>query len=455
MLAALEHAPTGVAVIAADGRFLHVNRAFAALLARPAGELLALRWQDVVRPDAVASCEAALAGGPAELALPVLRPGGAAAWLSWTARALDAGPARLVVHVQDAGDHGRLAALVRAAPDAIVTQDRDGLVTSWNPSAEQIFGYSAAAALGRPYAQLVVPREERTAFASRAAQVRSGRTLTVRTRRLRADGSVFPALVSAAPVGDYAGTLEIVRDVTDMLETERELHDRAEQLEHSNADLERFAYAASHELQEPLRSIKLAAATVLGSAGQCLDADERSLLEHIDTTSARMSAQVDALMQVSQVALDSSPDAAPLAAALDDALEALRAAAGDAGARIDVEAPLPPVAVPRAEIALVLQNLIGNAIKYRRPGIAPRITVSGSEAAGHVEVRVADNGLGLSEGERSRIFGIFERGASGGVAGTGMGLAVVRRIVERRGGSVSAFSAGPGTGSEFALRLPS
>jgi signal transduction histidine kinase len=109
--------------------------------------------------------------------------------------------------------------------------------------------------------------------------------------------------------------------------------------------------------------------------------------------------------------------------------------------------------VPRAELTLVLQNLLANAIKYRRPGQRPRITLSGAVAGDHVEVRIADDGIGLAETDHSHIFTIFGR-AHPGASGTGMGLALCRRILERRSGSISVVSAGPGKGSEFILRLP-
>jgi signal transduction histidine kinase len=138
---------------------------------------------------------------------------------------------------------------------------------------------------------------------------------------------------------------------------------------------------------------------------------------------------------------------------LDDVLNALRAAIDEADAAIEVRGPLPSAAVPRAELALVLQNLLTNAIKYRRVGRPLRITLSGSMADGCAEVRVADNGIGLTVADQALIFAIFER-AHHAVPGTGMGLALCRRIVERRSGSIAVTSAGPDRGAEFILRLP-
>ena len=350
-------------------------------------------------------------------------------------------------------DRAQLATLVQAAPDAIVTQDRDGLIATWNPGAERIFGLTAEEAIGRPYAETIIPPGERASHAEMDAQIRAGRTLPLRDVRMRADGSKFPAQVSPARLAHDGGTLAIIRDISDLVAAEEALAEHATKLERSNADLERFAYAASHDLQEPLRSMKMGAAMVLAAAADRLDPDERGLLEHIEAAATRLSAQVHGLLEVAQVALGASPqERVPVAVAVQDAVEALRAAADAAAAEIDVQ-ELPAAPVPRAEMSLVLQNLIANAIKYHRSDVAPRITVTGAQSDGHVEVYVADNGVGFTEVESARIFGAFER-AQPGVPGTGMGLAVARRMLERHGGSIAGTSDGPGHGSRFTIRLP-
>jgi PAS domain S-box-containing protein len=353
-------------------------------------------------------------------------------------------------------DRALLAALVQSAPEAIVAQDADGRIVSWNPGAEAMFGLTAAEAIGRDYAETLVPDSDRATFQALRGEVRVGQVVSMRSPRRRANGSVFPASISAAPVkldGSW-GTLAMIRDVTDLVAAEAELEARREQLERSNADLERFAYAASHDLQEPLASIRLSAGAVIEAAGERLGADERELLGHIDAAATRLSDQVRGLMQVAKVALGDVPaERAPLATAVAEARDALRAAAQEAEARLDVLEPLPDVPVPRAEMTLVLQNLLANGIKYHRPGVPPRITLTASSGDAHVEVRVTDNGVGLSAEDRVRVFGLFER-VQPGVPGTGMGLAVARRMVERHGGTIAVASPGPGRGSEFIVRLP-
>jgi PAS domain S-box-containing protein len=349
-----------------------------------------------------------------------------------------------------------LAALVLSAPDAIITLDSAGAIRTWNPTATQMFGLTADQAVGRDYADTVVPPEERPRWRASAERVRG--PLTYRGSRMRADGSQFPAQISVAPLhatGDEpSGWVAIVRDITDLVDKERELRERAEQLERSNADLERFAWAASHDLQEPLRSMKLAAAAVAAAAEGRLDGAERALLAQVDADAERLSAQIRTLMESARVALGALREApVPLEVAVKDALAALRAGAEAVDARIDVRDPLPAVAVPRPVVSLVMQNLIANAIKYRRPGVPPRIAVSGMRRDDHVELCVDDNGLGLAPADRERIFAFFAR-AHTDVPGTGMGLAIVRRMLERHGGTIAAESPGPGRGSRFRVRLP-
>ena len=222
----------------------------------------------------------------------------------------------------------------------------------------------------------------------------------------------------------------------------------------SNTELERFAYAASHDLQEPLQSIKLSAGAVIATAEERLDADERELIGHIDTAVTRLSDQIRALMQVAQVALGAGPgERVKLSVAVRDAVDALRGAAVEARAEIVVHEPLPAVEVPRTEVALVLQNVIANAIKYRRDGVRPQVEIAAEVGEQTVEVRVADNGVGLSPADLERVFGLFARGDTD-APGTGMGLAVARRMLEHQGGSLAAQSVGPGQGSEFTLSLP-
>ncbi|MDX6729563.1 MAG: hypothetical protein QOK49_4368 [Baekduia sp.] len=475
-MAAFVHAPSGVALVGADGRLLHANPALVHITGRSEDELAGLRWQDLVHPEDRPSGESAVAtalegAGDLDEVLRIRRPDGRQREVRVTARAVGgsaANPARLVAHVEDiterrAQERGlhdltcRMSALLQGAPDAIVIREGDGTIATWNPAAEEMFGLPAADAIGRSYEEVVFAERDRPRYRELHARVCAGETLTVRMRARRDDGSPFPVQVSAAPLvddGRAIGTVAIIRDITELAAAERELAEHAERLQRSNTDLEAFAYAASHDLQEPLRSITMAAGTVLSAASERLEDDERQLLSYIDDAAGSMGDRVAALMQVARLRLGAAPDVpVPVEEAVEDALVGLRAAIREAGAEIDVRRPLPALPIPRSELALVLQNLIGNAIKFRRPGARPHVTVSGSDRDGYSELEVADDGVGLSKADRARIFSPFQR-AVPDIEGTGLGLAVVRRIAERRAGSVSADSEGPGRGARFTLRVP-
>jgi PAS domain S-box-containing protein len=466
----MEHAPGVIAVKDHEGRYELLNRLGAALIGREAPDVIGLTDFDLYpEADALLSREedrrVLETGEPLIVTRDVAFGDGEIRPLLITKFPIPgANELRVGVVATDVSeirrgrvDRARLEAIVRAAPDAIVTTDPDGRIRSWNPGAERMFGLRAEEAVGQSV-EILISAHERERVRDVRARVHAGEVLTVRLAARRADGQVFPAESSTAPLigveGEHMGTVALIRDISDLLEQELELRDRAERLERSNADLEAFAYAASHDLQEPLRSIRLAADVLLRSTAERIDEDERGLLGHVETAATRAGAQVDALLRVARVALGQMPqEPVPLDVALQDARNALRAAIRESQAKIEVHGPLPAARVSRAELALLLQNLLANAIKFRRPEEPPRIEISAAVNGDCVELRVADNGVGMSAEDRAHVFAIFGRGRDD-VPGTGMGLAVVQRMVNRRGGSIAVHSEGPGRGSEFVLRLP-
>jgi PAS domain S-box-containing protein len=458
----IDNAPNVIAFKDRESRYRLVNRLGAVIFGRDSEDVLGLTDYDLLEPEVAAAnhaedVRALAAGRPLTFFKDVRLPDGTVRPYLTTKFPIlgpDGRSEGVGVIAADMSeirraeaDRARLGALAEAAPDAIVIQDLDGTIASWNPGAEQMFGLAVDEAVGRPYEELVVPEAARETWHRIRRDLRYGRSRTVRMDAMRADGSSFPAQVSAAALSGDAGTVAIIRDISDLVGAQREL-------ERSNADLERFAYAASHDLQEPLRTIRMGAETVMLAASERLDDDERGLLAHVEQAAGRMSSQVQALMDVARVALDEIPEeATPLQRALEDAVGALQASIREADAQIEVDGALPVAGIPRAEMALVLQNLISNAIKFGRPGERPCVVLRAREASGVVELRVSDNGVGLTETAAAKIFGLFERGRTG-VPGTGVGLAVCRQILERRRGSISVSSSGPGQGAAFTLRLP-
>jgi len=231
-----------------------------------------------------------------------------------------------------------------------------------------------------------------------------------------------------------------------------ELRSSQEQLERSRGDLEQFAYVASHDLQEPLRSVtsflQLIARRFEGQLGE----DGDRWIGYAVGGARRMQALIADLLRFSRAGVAPAPGE-PLDAGgvLEEVLENLRSCIEATGASV-LAGPLPEVMVHRTELVQILQNLLENAIKYRRDE-TPRIHIEARREGAHVVFGVRDNGLGIEEGHLERIFQVFQRLQRDDDGGTGIGLAIVKRVVERRGGRVWVEST-PGVGSTFWFTLP-
>ncbi|MFC4638849.1 GAF domain-containing protein [Deinococcus hohokamensis] len=236
-------------------------------------------------------------------------------------------------------------------------------------------------------------------------------------------------------------------------ETARALQERTRELERSNAELERFAYVASHDLQEPLRTIASFAELINRRYSDSLDDKGRHYLGFVTLGAQRMKVLIDDLLVFSRLNVVRE-ELAPVAleAALQDALDSLRGATEHSGAQFTWD-ELPEVQGIHSELTQLFQNLIGNAIKFSRPDVPPQIAITAEreEECWHLQVR--DNGIGFEAQYAERIFQIFQRlHGRDEYQGTGMGLAIVRKIMEHHGGRVWAEST-PGQGSTFHLLL--
>ncbi len=279
----------------------------------------------------------------------------------------------------------------------------------------------------------------------------------VETRWRRKDGSAFSVLLSSSlidPQAPRAGVIFIAVDLTALHESQRSLQRYARDLRRSNEELQRFAYAASHDLQEPLRSIvsfsQLLDRRYRGRLGT--DADE--YIAFIVEGGVRMQALIKDLLQLSRVETRARPPVPTDAnGPVGGALRSLKPAICEAGATVTVD-DLPVVVADPVQLEQVFVNLVGNAVKYRRPDRPLEVRVSAERRDGVVEFAVADNGIGIEAEYYDRIFEMFRRlHTHDQYEGTGIGLSVVKKIVERHGGSVRVEST-PGEGSTFFFSLP-
>jgi signal transduction histidine kinase len=227
------------------------------------------------------------------------------------------------------------------------------------------------------------------------------------------------------------------------------------ELARSNADLERFAYVASHDLSEPLRTIGGFGGLLERRYADRLDDEGRMMLGHVTGGAARLQALIDGLLSYARVSTaQRTIERIDLQEKMRIVLDAIRPAIDDRQARIEV-GPLPTIEGERTQIAQLLQNLLLNAIKFTAEDVTPEVQVSARPIQdGRWEIRVADNGVGVAPNQAERIFEMFQRGHSDSDrSGTGIGLALCARIVERHGGSIRVEPREDG-GSVFAFDLP-
>jgi light-regulated signal transduction histidine kinase (bacteriophytochrome) len=268
-------------------------------------------------------------------------------------------------------------------------------------------------------------------------------------------------------------TTELQRAVADLY-TEVSERDRATELlrqttaelERSNRELEQFAYLASHDLQEPLRKIQAFGDRLSLKHSEQLPEQAIEYLRRMQGSAARMRKLIDDLLAYSRVATRPQPPTeVDLNAIVQEVICDLEVAIAGTGATIDV-GPLPTIRADAAQMQQLMLNLLTNALKFHKPSESPVVTIRAAtlermpelppEAPARMAVRidVADNGIGFDEAYRERIFQIFQRlHGRGSYEGTGIGLAIVRKIVERHGGTVTAEST-PGVGSTFRVVLP-
>ena len=277
--------------------------------------------------------------------------------------------------------------------------------------------------------------------------------------RLRRDGTHFWAAVVSTAIRDEAGELrgfaKVVRDITDQKEIDDALRETARQLAVSNRELQDFAMVASHDLQEPLRKVQMFGDKLKRKYSAALSDEGGDWLTRMMNAAARGQSLIQGLLAFSRVTTKAQPPVpVDLAETAREVTSDLEARIADAGGQVEI-GELPVIEADPLQMRQLLQNMIGNALKFRRPGEPPVVRL-GARSLGHngFEIEVSDNGIGFEQKYVDRIFKLFQRLHERGVyEGSGMGLAICRKIVERHGGTITARSA-PGLGTTFLIDLP-
>ncbi len=360
---------------------------------------------------------------------------------------------------------------IQNAGTGIAVADTDGRLTYVNPALALLLGHASVAdVLGHALADVLGdPASAATVLAS----VAGNELWTGEVEARHADGALLNLQLAAAPNvnedGACIGLVLSVLDITARKRTESELRIVMKELRRSNADLEQFAYVVSHDLQEPLRKI-----TSFGDRLQThcagLTEEGRDYVRRMESAARRMQSLIQALLALSRVSTRARPfGSVDLNRVLREVLSDLEARLLKSGGTVDA-GELPTVEGEEIQLRQLFQNLIGNALKFQHEGRAPLVAVRGRvltpaevqalELAPddvyvpHCEITVTDNGIGFDPAHGQRIFGVFQRLHSHeAYEGTGIGLAICRKIVERHGGSIFAIGT-PGEGACFTVRLP-
>ena len=354
----------------------------------------------------------------------------------------------------------RFSSMVEAVRDyAIIILERDGRIASWNKGAERIKGYRAEEIVGQHFSRFYPPADIANQKPERELQVAASEgRFEDEDWRIRKDGSRFWANVVVTALRDASGSVngfvKITRDLTARKDAENELKRYAEELKRSNQELEHFAYVASHDLQEPLRTVSSFSQLLARRYEGKLDAEADEFIAFIVEGAMRMQTLINDLLAFSRIGTRGDP-LAPVDCGeiFQAAKENLEVAIAESGAVITND-PLPALVGDQTQLAQLFQNLFSNAIKFRRPEEAPRIHVSAVWQDGAWQFSVRDNGIGIATQYFERIFVIFQRlHGREEYSGTGIGLAICKKIVERHGGRIWVESE-PGTGSTFYFTIP-
>ena len=368
----------------------------------------------------------------------------------WVTVAISVGRTRVV----------QLGDLLDSTTDGIVVIDRKGSISLVNSNIQPLLGYSSQELVGKSVSEILpeILDESGAEIHQRMFSYTRGRSAgsVTETTAKRKDGVDFPAEIKLSPVGreGETHTVAVIRDVTDRKRAEAVLAAQAVELERSNAELEQFAYVSSHDLQEPLRMVASYIQLLQRRYEGKLDSDADEFIGYAVDGTVRMQRLVNDLLELSRVGTHGQEfKPTECSKAFDDAVSNLEVAIEESRAEVSHD-PLPTLVADESQLMRLMQNLIGNAIKYRGDRDV-KVHVGAERNGGDWILSVRDNGIGIDPRYFDQIFGIFKRlHGRGEFSGTGIGLAVCKKIVERHGGQIWVESE-PGAYSKFSFSIPS
>jgi PAS domain S-box-containing protein len=509
--ALIEHSWDSVVLLSPDGVCLYASPAIVRTLGYTPEELFGRRLLELIHPDDRAEARELLErllaepGASRTNQCRILQKGGGCRWVEGSCTNLlhESSIQAIVCNHRDISDskqaraalqesHAFLSAVTEGTTDAVFVKDLQGRYLMINSAGAAFLGKSPEEVVGKDDREFYTPETALPMMERDRKIMESGVTQTYEevasaaglTRTFLSTKGVY-----RDPSGTVIGLIGICRDITGRKLANEQLKATAVQLERSNRELQDFAYVASHDLQEPLRKIQAFGDRLQSKYGAALTDEGRDYLDRMHHAASRMRVLIHDLLSFSRVTTKAQPfvptDLSLIAA---EVVSDLEARIEETGGMVEVGA-LPTLPADPTQMRQLLQNLIGNALKFHREGVPPVVRV-GCRASGRVhgdgqdrqdkrgepfpfdhpvhpvhpcefartsdtlELTVSDNGIGFEEKYLDRIFAPFQRlHGRGEYEGTGIGLAICRKIVERHGGSITARST-PGGGAEFIITLP-
>lgn len=362
--------------------------------------------------------------------------------------------------------NARLRAIIETAIDGIITIDSRGIIESANPAAAKLFGYTIGELIGQPVTMLM-PEPYRSEHGGYMRRYQAGAPPKIigigrEVPGVRKNGELFPFRLAVSEIELEDGSklyTGMIHDLTEQKATEEQLRRYASELERSNRDLEDFAYISSHDLQEPLRKIQAFGSRIQAKEAHLLSEQGRDYLERMLNAAGRLQTLINDLLTFSRVSTKAQPFMSiSLSNVLNEVIDDLEVAIEQAGARIHRH-ELTEIEADPTQIRQLFQNLLSNALKFRRSDEQMTIRVTGEliqekgEATPMIRISFEDNGIGFEQKYADRIFNIFQRLEGQRFQGSGVGLAICKRIVTRHGGRIEAHSE-RGSGSKFVVILP-
>jgi PAS domain S-box-containing protein len=349
----------------------------------------------------------------------------------------------------------RLAAIVDSSEDAIIGKSTDGIITSWNSSAERILGYTATEALGKPISMLI-PLDKVDEELAILKRVMCGERIEhYDSKRCRQDGQIIDVSVSVSAVNDIAGqiirTSTILRDITKNKLAEALIKEQSKLLAQKIRDLETLLYVVSHDLKEPLRAIQIFSEMIYKRYASHIDEKGQDFLQRIIRAAKRMDHLLSDILLLSRVRNIENPNKeVDFRTIINTVLKRLDTTIAETKATIDVVEPLPKLKVNGIWATEAVYNLVLNALRYTEKGEKPEIEIAQCSPSDGVGIVVRDRGPGVAPEHQERIFKLFQRAVGREIEGTGAGLAIVQQIAERHDGN-AWVRARDGGGSEFII----